>query len=141
MKYFLLLRNTRILLIALLISVLLPSCDWFDDEDDDPTPALTVSFLAGEWIRTGGNNTNGNGMEISVAGDQGTVSDPAGTSLQAGEIKWRNITVSDEETFDHEELGSDGNYYEATIKVISENEIEISVAAAGAGNFQEWTRL
>lgn len=141
MKYFLLLRNARILLFALLIAVLLPSCEWFDDEDDDPTPALTVSFLAGDWIRTGGNNSNGQGMEISVSGDQGVITDPAGASFRKGDIKWSNITVSDEESFDHEELGSDGNYYEATIKIISENEIEISVASAGAGNFQEWTRL
>ncbi len=135
-------RNLSLILTILLSFCLLPSCDLFgDEEEDDPAPALTVAFMAGDWLRTGGNNTTNNGMEINVTDDTGTVTDPAGSSLSTGDIKWRNIKVLDESTFEHEELGSDGDYYEATIKVISDDEIEISVAAAGAGNYQVWTRL
>lgn len=124
-----------------LLAISVSSCNLFDKDEDDPQPDLSITFLTGDWIRTGGNNTNGDGMELEVTDNYALIKEPANTDFSIGDKKWENINVSGPETFDYEELGSDYNYYDATITVISENEIEITVAAAGAGNFQRWVRL
>lgn len=99
----------------------------------------SLDDLQGAWVRTDGNNEDAVGMIVEVDDDAGTVTDPASTSLSVDDVKWRDITV-DGAGFTHDELGSDGSYYEATMTLLESGELEIQVAAAGAGNFQVWER-
>lgn len=128
---------------AILIIILsLASCDLVEDAlpDDDPT-LPNITLLNGEWLMIDGNNDNAIGMKISVSNGSSTVLDPAATSFNAGVTNWKSINPIDKDLFEHQELGSDGNYYSATIKLINDDEIEINVEASGSGNFQKWIRV
>jgi hypothetical protein len=128
---------------AILIIILsLASCDLVEDAlpDDDPT-LPNITLLNGEWLMIDGNNDNAIGMKISVSNGSSTVLDPAATSFNAGVTNWKSINPIDKDLFEHQELGSDGNYYSATIKLINDDEIEINVEASGSGNFQRWIRV
>ncbi len=127
----------RILFINLL---LLASCEETDELLNNNTDLPDLNTLNGEWLRVDGNNESANGMRVSVSNGTATILDPSATTLSEGDIKWKDITPSEENKFDHQELGSDGNYYDATITLINNDEIEINVAAAGAGNEQRWIR-
>lgn len=97
-----------------------------------------LATLQGEWIRFDSNNPDAIGMTLQVTDDEATVLDPADTSVSAGDIKWRAITPIGPTTFEHEELGSSGDYFPATIGVLDNGNLEVLVEAAGAGNEQSW---
>ena len=121
--------------------LLLPlGCDLVEEPTPPNNNLPQLSFLEGDWIRIDGNNPPADGMKVQVTDDFAVISDPSNTSLSAGDVKWKSIIPSGNDLFEHQELGSDKNYYAATIKIISDEEIEINVAAAGAGNFQRWIR-
>jgi hypothetical protein len=127
-------RSARVLLLLAAV-VALAGC-----------PALSggaladIADLQGEWIRFDSNNPDSIGMIIEVVDDEATVFDPADTSVSAGDIKWRGITPVGPTTFEHEELGSSGNYFPATIELLDDGTLEVLVEAAGAGNEQSWER-
>lgn len=127
-----------------LISILLfsTSCDLFRGPDPEPDPDDTkanVEDLAGTWVRVLSNAAINDGMQVTVTGNQGVVTDPATGQFSQGSIKWKDITgstVTDDE-FEHEELGSDGNYYPATMFVDGDT-LRVTVLNAGSGNIQRW---
>ncbi|WP_191860801.1 hypothetical protein [Hanstruepera ponticola] len=100
----------------------------------------TIADLQGTWLRTGGNHTGNIGMVIEVTDNDGVIVDPIDSGFEVDDVKWMNIVTNDTSDFTHSELGSDYNYYSATIDFQSDNVIWIIVDAGGAGNYQEWTR-
>ena len=115
-------------------------CDLVEEPLPPNTDLPQLSFLEGNWIRIDGNNANADGMKVEVRDDYSVITDPSNTSLSLGDVKWKSITPSAKDLYEHQELGSDGNYYSATITIVDDDEIEINVAAGGAGNFQRWVR-
>lgn len=142
MKHFktMLFSGMRWIGILPMLLLVLSGCDF----DDDPEPCGTIpqlSFLTGEWIRIDGNNPSANGMRVKVTDDFGEIVEPSKTTLSVGDIKWQSITPTEDDIYEHQELGSDGNYYDATITIVNDDEIEIRVASSGAGNLQRWVRF
>ncbi len=110
------------------------------DEPEEPSGSGDLSALQGDWYLVGGNNPDARGMHVAIDDDEGTVVNPALTSLNVGDIKWRNIRQTGDDRFEHEELGSDRNYYPATMEIVGDTALEVRVQAAGAGNIQSWRR-
>ncbi len=127
-------------MLALFLLLMASGCELLEDSSMPTGDLPQLSFLEGEWLRVDGNNTSGNGMRVNVANDYAVILDPAQTSLKGGDTKWKTIVPSAANLFEHQELGSDYNYYAASIKIINDDEIEINVVASGAGNFQRWVR-
>ncbi len=130
-----------ILKIVMFNILLFTSCEVVDDLNPTNKDLPDISLLAGEWLRVDGNSEVANGMKVNVSGTSSTILDPSATIFSNGDIKWKDISPSDKDLFEHQELGSDGNYYAATIKMINDNEIEINVVSSGNGNFQKWIRV
>ncbi len=114
----------------------------------DPTPApnptaqgYTLADLAGVWERRASTISSWNGLRVNVTGTEGTVTDKAGSLFENGDVKWNALQKSGTDTFAYKELGTDGNYYAATIKFISKHELEVRVDSDASGNTQIWTRV
>ena len=130
-------KKTNWLLKILIIGfVTFASCN----NSDEASPN-SGNLLDGQWVRVDGNNPNANSMKVEISGNSATVLDPASTSLSVGDLKWKEITSVADNKYEHLELGSDGNYYDASITVVNNNTIEILVLASGPGNEQEWDRI
>jgi len=136
MKNFKNLAQTKsvLVMVGLSLTLAFSACK----KDDEEPSALDK--LQGEWVRTDGNNPTNNGMELDVSGDEATVTDPAASNYPVGAAKWRNITTLNQSTFSHEELGSDGTYYDGTITLVNDSTINLTVASTGSGNIQVWER-
>lgn len=103
--------------------------------------SVAKSFnLDGEWVRVAGNNSGANGMTLTLKGNKAVITNPAQTRLKSGDIKWKDITFSPNGAITHQELGSDYNYYAASMKQVDANTLDISVLQFGAGNVQKWVR-
>ena len=111
-----------------------------NENDNNEAVPYTIEDLQGTWLRTGGNHTGNEGMIMEVLDNDGIIVDPVTSGFQVDDVKWMNITPDDMNDFTHSELGSDYNYYSATINFQSDDVFWISVDAGGAGNYQEWTR-
>jgi len=131
-------RGASFLALTLLFAFV-SSCTLVEDPEE-PSGSGDLSALQGDWYLVDGNNPNALGMHVDIDVDEGTVIDPASTSLNAGDTKWRNIRQTGDDEFEHEELGSDRNYYPATMEIVGDTALEIRVQAAGAGNVQSWRR-
>ena len=129
------LKRPALLILACLLG--LAAC--ITPEPDCDPEQHDLSTLAGEWIRVLSNNPSNDGMEVTVIGDEGVVSDQASSGFGVGSVKWRNIVSDGQGGFDYQELGSDGNYYEATMD-IQEDSIFISIVSSGAGNSQKYVK-
>lgn len=138
--------KTKIKLLMMLL-VLSASCSIIDDgiknEDENnqnqDEKTYTVNDLKGKWLRTGGNNTHNNGMIIKVEDKEGIVEEPVESNFPVGSVKWKDIKLENT-NFVYFELGSDNNYYDATLKFETDDKIKLSVNAAGPGNYQIWER-
>ncbi len=132
----------RVLTVLLFCSVASFGCDALglsdDDGDDDGTP--NISDVAGDWIRVESNNPSNDFMKVRVTGSAGTITDRAGSGFSNGAVKWSAITPGASGIFNYSELGSDNNYYDATMTMVNANELEIAVGHTGAGNTQKWLR-
>lgn len=109
---------------------------------NEPKPGdlISINQIDDTWIRIESNNPGSDGMKVEVSGNSATLIEKAGSGFSVGDVKWKDITAMTENTFAYQELGSDYNYYEATITLINDNEISISVGSTGAGNSQKWVR-
>jgi len=96
--------------------------------------------LNGNWIRVASNNPTADGILIGMSGTSGTILDKSGSGFSVGDIKWKNIEAVDNENFNHEELGSDYKYYEASMILKADDTLRVSVVSPGAGNVQKWVR-
>ena len=107
---------------------------------DGPDDLISLAKLNGTWIRVESNNPSSDFMKIEAAGGTGIIIDKAGSGFSDGDIKWQGITPVDLTSFAYQELGSDYNYYDATITMVNDNELRINVGNSGAGNSQKWLR-
>lgn len=131
------------LAIFLIAAVAFVGCDSLSTTEDDGDgfdPSAELTKLSGEWVLFDGNNPSTIGSEIEISGNQGTLTSVAGGSLQVGDVKWDDITPKGTSEYDHQELGSDRNYYDASMRLQDDSTLTITVDAAGAGNQQTWTR-
>lgn len=103
--------------------------------------ALTNAALDGPWTRIESTNPSNDGMVVAVGGEVATVANPAGSSYSVGNELWRGLERQNNGVgFDLEVLGSDGNYYPATLTLVDTDRIEVDIAFSSAGSDQVWTR-
>ena len=105
-------------------------------------PTANVEDLAGEWVRVLSNNPSSDGMILKVTGTNGTITDKARSGFSNGDIKWKGLTAAEAGLgydFDYEELGSDYNYYQSTMRQDGDT-VYVNVASSGAGNTQKWVK-
>lgn len=124
---------------SLLCISILVSCSSDDTPPDDPVE-FNLDDIQGNWYRVGGNNPANNGMLVNVNNNTGTVEIPLGSGFEVGDIKWKDIVATAQRSYAHKELGSDFNYYDATMNLGTDDTLRINVANSGAGNEQKWVR-
>lgn len=130
--------KTTLKLICLLFLSLFLSCS---SEDDGPAQQeYNLDDIQGNWYRVGGNNPDYNGMMINVINNTGTVAIPARSAFNIGDIKWKEIVGRDNTTYAHKELGTNSEYYDATMKLGIDDTLRIFVGNTGIGNEQKWVR-
>lgn len=117
-------------------AILVISCS----KDDDSEGVNTLDALQGKWFRAYSNNPSADGMEVTVRDNQGELTDPANANMPINSIKWKDITATTQNEFEHQELGSDGNYYEGSMELGQDDTLRIYVEYSGAGNAQKWVR-
>lgn len=100
----------------------------------------TLAQVSGKWIRVESNNPSADHIRIEVVGANGTITNKAASGFSEGDIKWKTITPSTGNQFMYQELGSDYNYYNATMTLVNPDELRLSVESSGAGNSQKWIR-
>lgn len=110
------------------------------DDETVENPQYNLDDLQGKWYRAYSNNPDSDGMEVTVAGDEGKVTNAAGSSFSLNSVKWKDIIATDIKKYQHSELGSDGNYYEGFMELEQDDTLRISVGHGGAGNMQKWVR-
>ena len=134
MKTLLPLRSRFLLLLGLL-ALLNTAC-----KRENPMDEAKLSDLAGAWVRIQSNNPDLDFMKVEVTGDRGVVTFVPGGSFAVNNVKWRDLTPSGSNTFDYDELGSDGSYYDAVLTLVNDSTLDIDVASTGAGNTQRWVK-
>src|SRR5690554_4559559 len=110
---------------------------------DDGTmvnPDNNLNELQGKWYRSYSNNPTSDGMEVTVAGNQGKITNSAGSNYSLNSVKWKDIKATAAKKYQHSELGSDQNYYDAFMELGVDDTLRISVGHSGAGNIQKWVR-
>lgn len=131
---------TRFMYLIFLTTVVV-SCTSDDDTGGgEETPQYNLDDLQGKWYRAYSNNPDSDGMEVTVTGDQGKVTNAAGSGFSLNSVKWKDIIATDIKKYQHSELGSDGNYYEGFMELGQDDTLRISVGHSGAGNMQKWVR-
>src|SRR5690606_22016640 len=120
------------------LAAVIVSCSGDDDTVDDPQ--YNLDDLQGKWFRAYSNNPDSDGMEVTVMGDEGKVTNVAGSNFPLNSIKWKDIIATDIKKYKHSERGSDSNYYEATMELGQDDTLRINVGHGGAGNMQKWVR-
>jgi hypothetical protein len=110
-----------------------------EDPLDDVDTQAELAKLADTWVRVLSNNPSQDGMKVRANDGIGTVTDKAASSYNVGDVKWSAIEPVASNEYNYEELGSDGNYYPASM-VRDQDTIRINVANSGAGNEQKWVR-
>lgn len=128
--------HRSIILLLAVVGLMFSSCINLNpgEGDDDG-----LDKVAGVWYRVGSNNPGNDGLQVTVVDDQGTVTANPRNEFTIGSVKWRNIVPTGNETFDYEELGSDGNYYSASM-VIDADTIRITIDISASGNQQKYVR-
>lgn len=129
----------RYFLFLFLLSIV-SSCELLEDGDSDEETLITLSQIQGDWIRVNSNNASSDFIQIKVTGNSGAITFPASSGFANGAIKWKNISPANATSYTHEELGSDGNYYDGNITLVNDTTVTITVANSGAGNSQTWVR-
>ncbi|MEM7368536.1 MAG: right-handed parallel beta-helix repeat-containing protein [Bacteroidota bacterium] len=124
-------------LIVLFISITFQAC-----RPEGPIVGDTpdLSQLAGKWIRVESTNPSADHIRIEVIGSKGTITNKAASGFAVGDVKWQNITPSTANQFMYEELGSDYAYYNATMVLVTPNELSLTIESSGAGNSQKWIK-
>lgn len=112
-----------------------------EDSMENENTEATLEDIAGRWLRIESNNDPADGITINIQNGQAVITDAASANFDVNDILWINITPDGPESYNLEVLGSDGNYYEASIIMVDRNEMSLSIVAAGAGNAQKWQRL
>jgi len=114
----------------------------FSCESDDTVVESDYNLddLQGKWYRVYSNNSNADGMELTVAGNQAKVTNPANSDFSMNTIKWKDITAIAKNKFEYYDLNSNGDYYDATMEIGTDDTLRISIGYSGVGNIQKWVR-
>ncbi|MBU2940548.1 hypothetical protein KO494_13450 [Lacinutrix sp. C3R15] len=135
--------NSSILLLTIL-TIFMVSCNIDDfepmDNEQEQEQTFALDDLQGDWIRVGGNNPVNNGLKVNVQNDLGILTDAQQSGFVEGDIKWKNIVGLGNGAYTHDELGSDYNYYSATIQYGVDDTLRVDVNHSGLGNIQKWVR-
>lgn len=130
--------------VALLLTLL--ALTWVGCNNEDPDNPMDdfdeqaeLSKLADTWVRVLSNAPGNDGMKVTVSGDNAPVTDAASSQFNVGDIKWMDIEPVAENMYTHQELGSDGNYYDAEME-LDVDTIRVEVNQSGSGNIQKWVR-
>ena len=129
MKY-----NSKLFIILSLLSMIFFSCE---EIPINPGGGEGCEEIHGNWVRVRSNNPENDGMELIATGTEGTILVGRG-NFSVGDIKWKDISGGGG-NFTHQELGSDGAYYSASMELIADT-IYITVNSSGSGNEQKWVR-
>jgi len=127
----------------MLLSFLAVSCteDSLDlNNNQQQQQTYPLDDLQGDWIRIGGNNPANNGLKINVLNSTGKITDAQQSGFMVGDVKWKDIEGQSSGYYTHRELGSDYNYYSASIDFGTDDTLRVNVNAGGAGNIQKWVR-
>ncbi len=123
-------RTTRILS-ALLVGLV----------SANPLIAQVVSghTLTGDWVRVVSNNNPNDRMRIAISGTGGVLTQvpgPARPHWKTGQTLWQGIQTNGS----LQVLGSDGNYYQATMTLNGPDELKLAIQLRTAGDDQTWRR-
>jgi hypothetical protein len=131
-----LLRRLRTVLLGLVL-VALPACDILDPEDDEPVGLEALDRL---WTRTASSNSRNDGIKILVETNAAeTVVVPATSTYSIQETLWRDIRHQGDNVFSLQVLGSDDNYYEATLELNDDlTRASLEIDLGGSGSQQTW---
>lgn len=116
---------------------------WIRVDADEVVGDCKTSDLNGNWTRVQSNNSSNDGMRMRIENEEGilTFVPTSSQSYSVGDLVWRDIqATADLNQFTCEVLGSDNNYYPATIEVQDDNVIELTIGSSGSGNIQTWER-
>ncbi|MEM6264869.1 MAG: hypothetical protein AAGI38_20320 [Bacteroidota bacterium] len=128
-------------LLAAMMMLIVAGCNVDSDDEPEPDPSGgDLSQVQGTWVRVESNNPQNDGLEVTVTNDRGVVTAEPRNTFVIGSVKWNDITFATTNTYTYQELGSDGNYYEASMSVLSDSVLNLSVVSSGAGNIQKWIR-
>ncbi|MGB3617385.1 MAG: hypothetical protein WBA12_04650 [Catalinimonas sp.] len=101
----------------------------------------SLSDIAGDWVMTSGDNVDEIGMRLTVNGNTGTITNEANSPLlSTGDVRWLNVSPETDKTFTYEELAFDGNYYDATLTIVNDSTLRVSVDDLTSGGNQTWMR-
>jgi hypothetical protein len=109
-------------------------------DEENPEPQYNLDALQGKWYRAYSNNPDSDGMEVTVTDDQGEVTTSVGSDFPLNSMKWKDIIGIAQNEFEHKELGSDSNYYDASMDLSQDDTLRIYVGHSAAGNAQKWVR-
>jgi hypothetical protein len=119
----------------------------FSGCDELPDDLFCADKLSGKWVRVESNNSSNDCMQVVISGEEAILLDnprAALGGLEVGATLWQNISAENQTeagVFDLEVLGSDGNYYSATLTEVDDNTLELQIANTGSGNAQKWVRV
>ncbi len=130
---------TRFMYVFFLAAAIV-GCTSDDDSGAGDEPQFNLDDLQGKWYRAYSNNPSADGMEVTVTNDQGKVTNPANSSFTLNSVKWKDIIATAQNEFEHKELGTDGNYYEASMELGQDDTLRIYVGHSSVGNAQKWVR-
>jgi hypothetical protein len=130
----------KTLFFALLVGLIFTGCS----KDDEQNTTSNLDQIQGIWTRVGGNHPANNGMVIKLENNSGVVIDKAASNsseIAIGDIKWKDIVANGNMKYRYQELGSDRNYYPASMELGVDDTLRISVdAQPGAGFIQKWVQ-
>lgn len=131
-------KTIKKIIYIFIVSFFIAGCS-SNDEDVVPTQN-NLEILQGKWYRSYSNNPDSDGMEVTVTGNQGRVTIPVGSSFFLNDIKWKEIISTGIRKYEHQELGSDGSYYNAFMELGEDDTLRISVGHGSTGNLLKWVR-
>lgn len=99
-----------------------------------------IDIVCGAWERTASNNSNFDGMQLVGSGDIGLLIEPSGSPFAVGDAVWSGLRNSPPNV-ELEVLGTDYNYYGATLAPSGLDSLVLDIAAAASGNEQTWTEI
>jgi hypothetical protein len=130
----------KTLFFALLVGLIFTGCS----KDDEQNTTSNLDQIQGIWTRVGGNHPANNGMVIKLENNSGVVIDKAASNsseIAIGDIKWKDIVANGNMKYRYQELGSDRNYYPASMELGVDDTLRISVdAQPGVGFIQKWVQ-
>ncbi|MEM6345191.1 MAG: hypothetical protein AAF927_14970 [Bacteroidota bacterium] len=130
-------RKSFILLLVSALAFSINACDQINLED-------CFEPLNGTWVRVKSSDPSSDCMKVVISGEVAVLfANPKNVSwVDEGDNLWQGIThVKALQEYEMQVLGSDGNYYDAVLKLTDPNTINIAIDTGGSSTEQEWVRV